>query len=233
MRGNLTPKDPGQLPRYSIRQSSYYLDIPQATLRDWVKGRKAVSSRGRASQNPLIQTPDTKDSRLSFENLVEAHVLRAIRNLDLHRVSMPKVRQALAFAEERLKIDRLLLHEEVYTYGGALFVGRLGDLINLNQEGQFAMRQVLGQLLERVDRDSRGIAQRLYPILPGHDFPGPKTILIDPRISFGQPILASTEISTADLSRRFRKGEGVSELAYACDIGDAEVEEALRFERIA
>lgn len=72
--------DPRELPLYSLAEAARHLHLPPATLRSWVFGRTYRLADGREGfSEPLIQLPDPEDSRLSFTNLVEAHVLHALR----------------------------------------------------------------------------------------------------------------------------------------------------------
>jgi hypothetical protein len=61
-------------------------------------------------------------------------VLRSLRTE--HGVPLVAVRQALAYAQRELKIDQLLLREELCTAGGELFLDRYGELMNLSASGQ-------------------------------------------------------------------------------------------------
>jgi uncharacterized protein (DUF433 family) len=54
--------------------------------------------------------------------------------------------------------------------------------------------------------------------------------VIDPFISFGRPIVASTDIVTAIIAERYKAGESMDDLAedYGCE--RSEVEKAVRCE---
>jgi uncharacterized protein (DUF433 family) len=72
---------------------------------------------------------------------------------------------------------------------------------------------------------------RLYPFSrPQIDDHSPRVIAIDPRYSFGNPIIAVRNLRTDVIAGRFRAGESVSELAEDLEIPAAEVEEAIRYE---
>jgi hypothetical protein len=73
-------------PAYSITEASRYLSIPPATLRSWVAGRKYPTGAGPKFFRSIIQLPHDARAGLSFVNLVEAHVLDAIRRN--HQVSL-------------------------------------------------------------------------------------------------------------------------------------------------
>jgi hypothetical protein len=71
--------EPREMAAYSIGEAAHYLRIPVATLRSWVRGRFYPTEHGRRFFKPLIELPDPNLGSLSFVNLVEAHVLDAIR----------------------------------------------------------------------------------------------------------------------------------------------------------
>ena len=83
-----------------------------ARLRHWSKRLEADPLHGRTSQRgeqrvvsePLIRAPAAGGNLISFNNLVEAHVLRALRTRD--GVRMTAVRKAIDYAEKELGIKR-------------------------------------------------------------------------------------------------------------------------------
>jgi len=86
-------QDLRELPAYGITEAAHYLRIPQATLRSWVLGRFDPTQTGRKRFSPIIELPDRHRPLLSFMNLVEVHVLEAIRRE--HEISLPKIRTAI------------------------------------------------------------------------------------------------------------------------------------------
>src|SRR5262245_3491401 len=85
-------QDPCEMPAYGILEAAHYLRLPPSTLRDWIKGRSYPTEKGQRFSAPLIPLPPR------FFNLVEAHVLGALRRE--HHVSMAKAREALTFLEK-------------------------------------------------------------------------------------------------------------------------------------
>jgi len=224
-------RDPRELAIYSVGDAAGYLHIPAATLRSWVAGRSYPTADGIASFPPLIPASSTHSGLLTFNNLVEAHMLRALRTR--YGVPIRHVRPALSYAESELGINRLLLSEELQTSGGEIFLEKFGQLINLSKSGQLAVKKLLEAHLKRVERDEDELPKTLYPFLTGELADGPRTIVIDPRLSFGRPTVAGTGISTAVLAQRIDAGETVADLA--CDYGmdSARIEEAIVYEKAA
>ncbi|MDE0396073.1 MAG: DUF433 domain-containing protein [Gammaproteobacteria bacterium] len=179
---------------------------------------------------PVIRAPAGAGNLISFNNLVEAHVLRAIRTKN--SVRMAAVRNAIAYAEQSLGIDRLLLSDELRTSGQDIFLDRLRELITLTRSGQLAMKQMLLAYLKRVDRDDEALPLRLYPLRPAWS-EEKKPIVIDPRVSFGRPTVAGSGISTAALVDRVDAGEDLEILAGDYGLRIDQIEDAVFYERAA
>lgn len=224
-------QDPREIPMYSLSEAAHYLHLPPATLRSWVDGRHFTSSGERHFSPGVIARPDPSDARLSFTNLVEAHVLRALRTE--HGVPMQHVRKALDYAEAECGIERLLISDQLRAAPGEMFLKEYGRLLSLSRSGQFAVEKVLEIFLRRLSRDVKGIPVRLYPFVAPDIADDRRVITIDPRLAYGRPAIASKGISTAILTERVNAGESVEELARYYGLEKADVEEAIIYERRA
>lgn len=222
-------RDPREMPAYGVADAARFIDVPPATLRSWVASRPRSAQTGTAPVEPLIVPADAAGRRLSFYNLVEAHVLRALRTR--HDVPMKHVRPAITYAERELGIQRLLLSQEMQTAGGEIFLEHFGHLVNLSRAGQLAIRELLAAQLERVERDSRAIPIRLYPVPRGEK--DARSVVIDPAVSFGRPTVAGSAIRTSVLVQRIDAGEDVAALADDYGLSQAQVVAAAVFERAA
>ena len=223
--------DPRDLPNYRLPEAAHYLRIPVSTLRMWLLGQAYPTSAGMRVSKPLIEIAADSPPRLSFVNMVEAHVLSSIRYQ--HGISLPAVRRAVDYLVRSLGSAHPLATEEFQTDGVNLFVERLG-LLNVSAPGQFAMPEILRALLRRIDRDERGLAVRLYPFsrrpLPAALDASPRVVVIDPRVSFGRPVLVGTGVTTLSIAERFDAGESIEALAEDYGRSRAEIEEAIRCE---
>jgi uncharacterized protein (DUF433 family) len=224
-------RSPSEEPAYTLAEASRYLKLPVATLRSWVVGRSYPTAAGAGRFQPLIHPPRRSPPTLSFANLIEAHVLRALRTD--HGVSVKDVRRALRYAEETLSVERLLLHRDLRTERGRLFLDRYGELINLSASGQMAMRRVFDEHLKRVEWDTPQAPIRLYPFLSSETLTPDRPIAIDPRIAFGRPVVVRMGVSTRVIAERIDAGETVEDLARDYDLVPAEIEEAVLYERAA
>jgi len=224
--------DPRELPTYTVADAARILRMPSATLRSWLFGREYETAEGARRFGRLIEPPPDPHGRLSFTNLIEAHVLRALRTK--HGVPMQAVRRALDYAQKECDIDRLLIHEQLKAAPGRLFLDQYGTLVELPQGGQLALRQVFEAHLNRVIYDSSNhLPIRLFPWFPVESDRGKTTIALDPRLSFGDPVTSRHAIRTAIIVTRYEAGETIRDLATDYDLKDAEIEDAILFERAA
>ena len=71
-------RNPREVPIYSPAEAAHYLRIPANTIRSWVYGRSYTTSAGIQRAMPLVR-PAGQRGMLSFVNMLELHVLGAIR----------------------------------------------------------------------------------------------------------------------------------------------------------
>lgn len=226
--------DPREIPVYSVGEAARYLNLPASTLSSWVKGRDYVAGGRKKRWEPLIRVAGAQ-VLLSFNNLVEAHVLKAIRTR--HGVPMRGVLVALDQAREVHGIERLFLSDELRTVErrpedagsqsvGALFLEKLGEVEQISEGGQLVIRKALTRHLERIERDRSGMPVRLFPFV-SHS--SERDILIDPRVAYGRPVLVKRGIRISTLADRIEAGESIEHVADNYGLDPADIERALDF----
>jgi uncharacterized protein (DUF433 family) len=158
-------------------------------------------------------------------------VLRALRTE--HGVALTELRKAIAFAEKKLQIQRLLLNQELRTHAGQVFLDRYVELINLSASGQLAMRKMFEDHLARVEWDVWKFPVRLYPYVGGAVRAAERAIAIDPQVAFGRPVIQRAGVSTMAIADRIDAGETIEAIAEDYDLSREEVEEAVLYTRAA
>jgi uncharacterized protein (DUF433 family) len=110
------------------------------------------------------------------------------------------------------------------------------DMVSVSMPGQATMREVVEAYLRRVEKDKEGV-MRLYPFTrkasltsPSDLAKHPKLVVIDPRISFGRPVIAGTNIRTSVVAERYLAGESIGDLARDYGRPTDAIEEAIRCE---
>lgn len=220
--------DPRLAPAYTIAEAGRYLKIPGPTVRSWVMGRDYPKQSGKGRFAPVIVVPDDPSHQLSFRNLIELAALRALRTE--HEFKLSAVREALDYARRELNVTDLLASKQLYATPGQLFLDRYGQLINLNRAGQLGIKAMLDGLVRRIDWE-RNLPCRFFPPLPNRA--EVRTVVIDPRVSFGRPVIARLGVSTGVIVDRVNAGESPKDLATDYGATPDEIMDALAYERAA
>lgn len=229
-------KDPRHVPIYTLDEAAHILWLPPSTLKAWTMGQKwHEQPSGRLRRFvPLIIPPESNESAtLSFTNLIEAHVLQAIRRV--HKVKMSKVREAMTELRREFESRHPLAEIDLYTEGKNIIV-LYGGYTNMSHGKQMEMNEVISLYLKRVERDEDKLI-RFYPFFqePRVKGPGiedqPKIISVNPFVSFGRTVIADTNIRTEAIAERFFAGDSIDELSRDFELDKSNIEAAVRFER--
>jgi uncharacterized protein (DUF433 family)/DNA-binding transcriptional MerR regulator len=199
---------------YGCLQAAHYVGVPMDTLRRWI------------GEDGLIRTPEP--NALSFNNLAEAHILKAMRKV--HGLSLQRIRKALAELAQRHTSAHPLLEKEFETDGVSLCVREEDAVINLSKKSQQEFKEFVALYLHRIQRDDAGRVARLYPFVVADREGEPRHISISPNVSFGKPVLAGTGISTSVIVGRFNARDSVEDLAREYGVPSAVLEDAIRWE---
>jgi uncharacterized protein (DUF433 family) len=216
--------DRRELPQYSVAEVALYLHIPEKTLRSWLFGRPYTAGGQTVMFKPLIAPADPTGNRLSFYNLVEAHILKSTRERD--EVPMHEIRAALDYAIADDPSPHPLITQRFETEGSALFVDKLEHLVNYSKQGQLAFKDLMRGYLDRIDRDTIG-PSGLYPFVPQK--PQSKVVVIKPGVSSGVPTITGTGISVPILYGRFTAGDSIADLADDYGLTNQQVEDAIEY----
>jgi uncharacterized protein (DUF433 family) len=224
-------RDLREAPAYTITEAARHLRIPLPTLRSWVKGRYyPIGKEGEQRFfEPAIVPADPQCAQLSFINLIEAHVLDAMRRQ--HKVPFYNVRRALETLKQQFPSKHPLADNWFQTDGYDLFIeDYLDRVINLSQSGQIELKELIEAYLKRIDRDVEGVPTKLYPVVKTRSLQEPPLVVIDPLVSFGRPVLVGSGIPTSVLAERFYAGDSTDVLAKDYGRERSEIEEAVQYE---
>ncbi len=145
--------DRREIPAYGIIEVADYLRVPRQTVEYWVAG----------GESPLVRASSISPPRFTFMNLLEFHILSAMR---WKGVKMDKVRRALEYIGRQWPSKHPLLDQLFQTDGIDLFVSKLPDeIINVSKQGQLGFKGILEAFLQRIDFDPCGIAAKFFPFV--------------------------------------------------------------------
>ena len=217
-----------EMPSYTPSEAAHYLRVPVDTVRHWLLGYSYQTKSGVEYSKPLIKIAGRDPNLLSFFNLVEGHVLSALRRK--YRIPMAKVRKALDYLQKKYPSPHPLADHWFQTDGIDIFISEVGRLESISQQGQLAVRELLLQYLHRIERDNRKIAARLYPYTSDRIISDISLIVIDPKVSFGRPVISGSGIPTSIIAERWEAGESIEDLVNDYGRTAQEIQEALRCE---
>jgi len=211
---------PVEIPAYTIQETAQWLGVASSTIRPWLLGQGKFQA--------VVEIADRASRTLSFRNLVELHVLAAIRRK--HQVSLQRVRRAVEFMEKSLGASHPLSSARMLTDGKDLLVEACGEYLNVSRSGQGEIRQILQAYLQRIEHDAEGVPARLYPFSRKDLMHDPRSIVIDPLVEFGRPCLVATGIPTIEVADRYKAGESIDSIADDYGRAREQIEEAIRYE---
>ena len=207
-----------ELPLYGLAEAALYLRVPIKTLEYWAFGRGRVP--------PLVRVASRLPRSLSFMNLLECHMLAAMRSL--YDLRLPKIRRGVVHLNETSNFRHPLIEQPLLTDRVDLLIRELDKFINLSRGGQLAIPEIVNVHLERVEYDKKRF--RFFPFVRQRSANEPKIIVIDPSVGFGKPIVAGTGIATSVIASRFNARESVPDLAREYGLEEKQIEEAIRWE---
>lgn len=224
--------DPADQPRYSYVEAARATNVPASTVAAWTRGMR-YTRRGKAPGYFLsvIERPDPKVARLSFNNLLEVNVLRALR--EVHEVRMPAVRDAIDRAKADHGIKRLLIDPHLKTSGGQLFLDYYFQLVELTKTQQLALQEILRESLQRIRADKSRV-ECFFPLPRSPRSPqGARPILVSPYVAFGSPIIERRGVTTSAIRSRVDVGEEKEAIMADYGLNEEEFDEAIRYEAAA
>src|SRR5271157_6524457 len=94
-----------ELPMYGLSEAALYLRVPIKTLEYWTIGRGKTP--------PLVKAAGRRPRALSFMNLLECHMLAAMRSM--YDLRLPKIRRAVAQLNKAPGCRHPLIEQSLYT----------------------------------------------------------------------------------------------------------------------
>lgn len=215
----MTVIDRFTVPLLTPLEAAEHLQIPERTMHRWLSND--------AAGRPLVHS--VKPARrghpsVPFVALVEAYVLRSLRNLGL---SHDKVRDAATEVREQFGTEYGLASRRVATDGVDVFIHYL-DTDELARAGdrQMPLRQVISDYLRYItwtgdDEFPSRLTLRKYD-------PAVAQVVIDPRFAWGAPIVESVKVPVTAVLGMWRAGEPLDVVADEYGLSVEQVEALVR-----
>jgi uncharacterized protein (DUF433 family) len=210
--------DPRDVPLYSVSQAATFIGVSVTALKEWVRpGTDDVQPR-----RPLLHLADTVTERLSFANLLDAHILEVTRK---YHIPSADVQSALVDAQAYENCTtHPLLSTTFCKQGKRRFVEFLSEAAaTAEREKRPSRRRLefkerllhdLRRHLNRIDRDENGDPYQVFPVRRnqnGH-------VVLNVNLLAGHPVLAGTGIRVEYLRGLYDRGTSVQEIAEEYDL---------------
>jgi uncharacterized protein (DUF433 family) len=210
---------------YTLPDAALILRLPLSRLRAWVGGYLNVA--GSPPPGILDTWGRGRQRAFNFHVLIEAYSVYTLRKLG---VTMPRIRAAREILAERLSSAFPFASQGILAQGGKVLFDpgsdSPGGIIHLAPGQQTEFREIISPFCKELDfARETGLAERFWPL--GRD----SHIVIDPRVSFGRPVIVKTAITVESISSLAAGGEAAENIAAQFDIPLAAVLEADRFAR--
>jgi uncharacterized protein (DUF433 family) len=212
---------------YALPEAARLGRLPRRTLANWVNGYRYPAG-GRTLRAKPVVVPVAEGPTLSFVNLMEVLTLHGFRKAG---VPMQRVRKALDYAAKEIDVTHMLASELLLTDGKELFwrfqaKGEGEHLVNLTRGGQKVFPEAVLRYLRQMEWGKDRVATRWWPDANARE----GLVVVDPRRSFGAPVIAGTGIRTEDVFQRFSAGEPLEDLSEDYGLTRAQAEAAIRIE---
>jgi uncharacterized protein (DUF433 family) len=206
-----------QDPLFTASDVSQHLVIPRSTVYSWLSDD--------TPSGPLVHhvTPERRGAAsVPFIAFVEAYVLRALRK-EL-RFSAKRIREAVADVREEFNTPYGLASKRIATDGIDIFVQHSDEEFARVGDRQMPVREFIADYLRFIDWGDTGYAASVR--LPR--FPDVAPVIVDPRFSWGDPVVARNKVPVQAVVDLWRAGEPVGVVAENYGLTDEEVEAVCR-----
>ncbi len=191
---------------YTVPEAARIARVRPARIRRWLKGH----------------------DYLDFRDLIEVRFVDAFRS---HGVSWKTLRLAAERASEILQDPHPFSTQRFKTDGRKIFaelISETGEELLLDLvKSQYGFRQIIGPYLyEGLEFDDSKGAVRWYPL------PGSHKVIIDPAVSFGQPIVQPEAVPTAILAKAAQVERSIERVARWYEVDPQAVQDAVEYEEL-
>ena len=209
---------------YTLPDAAKLLRIDLQLLRRWVAGYPAsVSTQQVSGLGPIRSRGAARSRHFGFLTLIEIFTAYQLRRRGFSIQRLRRFRKELS---ERFKTEFPFALQGLLSSRTEL-LKEMGNcaLLQLGTGGQTAFEDVIRPFCEKIDFDSASkLAARFFPA--GRE----RSIVVDPRHAFGQPVIIGTNLTTEAIALRLRAGETESDLADDFGLSEQQIKEVGEFE---
>lgn len=164
---------------------------------------------------------------VTFVDFVQTMAIRSIRQQK--RLSLQKIRQTVEASKELGVQYPFARKHQTFLFEDDVVI-RLADKRLIQVTGKYKHSQLIRQVVELymddLGFDEEGLANLYTPMKEGED----RKIVLDPTQRFGAPLVLPCNYTVETLVQMVRAEGSIADAADACDVEEADVKIALRYE---
>jgi uncharacterized protein (DUF433 family) len=215
---------------YAVPEAARLTHVTTGRIRRWLRGYEFAGRRGRRSSPPVWEgqlEPIEHAVALGFLDLIEVQCVDALLQAG---VTWPTLRKAHAHAKDMVGHTHPFCTNRFATDGQTVFLrlrmeeGEHDETVWDMKDIQRVFEEIIGPFLRNVEFSDCDLAARWWPMGPD------RQVLLDPRRSFGHPIVSEHGVPTASLAAAFRTENDTAVVARWFAVSPVEVRDAVVFE---
>jgi len=160
---------------------------------------------------------------INFKSLIQIMVFHELREKGHSKKTILNAFLAMVdlFGTKYPFADRI---DKILSSGSEIMLDLGGDqIVKADSTFQYAMKEILKDLVVKIDFDEEGKALRFYPL--GLDY----SIVIDPEIQFGSPTIKGTRVEIDNLVNFIESGDSIELVSDTFNITKKQVQDALAY----
>lgn len=205
-------------PLLTPKETARHLRIPPSTMYAWLNdaaGGAPLVHRVAPAKHGWPSVP--------FIAVVEAHVLRSLRDLNLSKAA---IREAATAVRREFGTPYALATRRIATDGVDIFIHYAeNDELARARDAQRPIREVIGGYLRYITWDE---ADEFPQRLRLRQYSDVAPVIIDPRFGWGAPVLCSNKVPVEAVVGLWQAGEPLETVAEEYGLTRAEVEAVCR-----
>ena len=203
---------------YTISDMAEILMLPKRSVRYWFS--EYVRKEFPKISNYIYNFNSDVGLFVNFKSLMQLYVFNELKKRGFSKKKILTLYEVLS---KKHKTKYPFAHEEainIITAGGLLLYSENEML--LDSKNQIHIKEVLDSYLKKIDFQD-GVVSKFYPL--GRD----KSIVVNPEIQFGSPVLDGTRINADIIADLHKAGESIEMISRMYDISDSQVKDAIEF----
>lgn len=206
-------QDRRELGRYPLPQAAEFIGMPGRTMRSWFLGKKRLFK-------PSYQRG--KSVLLSFEDITEAYMVHVLRKQygytsERIKIALEQLRKKHGQDKPLAQRDIRVVKEFMALVERKVHKGKTVDVDHAHH-GNLFISEFVDALGQRIQRDGRGHACRLFPWRNVDSTEKP--VSINPDVMSGELVVTGTRIPALAILAERDAGHSISQIAalYSLDL---------------